>query len=108
MNRRFRHVLAIAIALSLVAACSSDDDSTGGGLGQLLGTATSGPGTTDLGEELDGDEPDGPLGIVWEGDRGTLEVPLDHDDPDGDTIELALTRRPANDPDNSLGPLLVN
>ncbi len=38
----------------------------------------------------------------------TLEVPLDYDDPDGETIELALIRRPAGDPAERIGSLLVN
>jgi pimeloyl-ACP methyl ester carboxylesterase len=39
---------------------------------------------------------------------GQLVVPLDHDDPGGATIELALARRPAEDPDARLGVLAVN
>jgi pimeloyl-ACP methyl ester carboxylesterase len=38
----------------------------------------------------------------------TLVVPLDHDRPDGETIELALARRPAADPARRLGVLAVN
>src|SRR5690606_8804128 len=39
----------------------------------------------------------------------TLDVPLDHDQPgDGRTIELALNRRPAADPDRRIGSVLVN
>lgn len=39
---------------------------------------------------------------------GTLEVPLDWSDPGGETIELALTRRPAEDPDQRIGALVLN
>jgi pimeloyl-ACP methyl ester carboxylesterase len=38
----------------------------------------------------------------------TLEVPLDYDDPDGRTIELALLRRSAADSDHRIGSLVVN
>ncbi len=38
---------------------------------------------------------------------GSLTVPLDHDDPDGPTIELAVTRTPASDPD-PLGSIFLN
>jgi pimeloyl-ACP methyl ester carboxylesterase len=38
----------------------------------------------------------------------TLEVPLDWDDPDGETIELAIARVPATNQDKRLGSLLVN
>ncbi len=40
-------------------------------------------------------------------DCATLQVPLDHADPDGATLELALTRLPASGSD-PVGPLLVN
>lgn len=56
--------------------------------------------------------------LVWGACEGTLaesglecaalEVPLDWGDPDGETIEIALSRRPAADPDRRLGVLLVN
>jgi pimeloyl-ACP methyl ester carboxylesterase len=38
----------------------------------------------------------------------TLEVPLDYDDPGGRTIDLALLRVPATDPDHRIGSLVVN
>jgi pimeloyl-ACP methyl ester carboxylesterase len=38
----------------------------------------------------------------------TLTVPLDYSEPQGKTIELALLRRPANDPDARTGSLVVN
>jgi pimeloyl-ACP methyl ester carboxylesterase len=41
-------------------------------------------------------------------DDGYLTVPLDYDDPNGETIDLYLTRHRAQDPDNRIGSLLVN
>ena len=38
----------------------------------------------------------------------SLEVPLDYDEPDGEQLTLALVRRPADDPDQRVGSLLVN
>ena len=38
----------------------------------------------------------------------TLEVPLNYDDPDGTTIDLAVLRVPANDPEKRVGSLVVN
>ena len=54
-----------------------------------------------------------PAPIEWEPcggvvECGSLEVPLDHDDPAGPTIEIAVARVPAADPDERIGPLLVN
>ena len=39
---------------------------------------------------------------------GTLTVPIDWDDPDGEAIDLALARIPANDPDARIGSLVIN
>jgi len=41
-------------------------------------------------------------------DEGTLEVPLDYDNPSGGTITLYLMRHRAVDPANRIGSLLVN
>lgn len=41
-------------------------------------------------------------------DCATAVVPLDHDDPGGATIELAVIRRPAADPDHRIGALFMN
>ncbi len=39
---------------------------------------------------------------------GTLAVPIDWDDPEGETIDLALARIPAGDPDSRIGSLVIN
>jgi pimeloyl-ACP methyl ester carboxylesterase len=41
-------------------------------------------------------------------DCGTLAVPLDPEEPSGDTITIAMVRLPAVDPDTRIGPLLFN
>jgi pimeloyl-ACP methyl ester carboxylesterase len=41
-------------------------------------------------------------------DCATLSVPLDYREPDGDTIDLALLRVPARDPEARVGSLVVN
>lgn len=55
--------------------------------------------------------------IRWEGcheDRGegfecgTIRVPLDYDRPFGSTVELALVRLPAADPESRMGSILLN
>lgn len=38
----------------------------------------------------------------------TLEVPLDYDDPGGSTIDLAVLKVPAADPEQRIGSLVVN
>jgi pimeloyl-ACP methyl ester carboxylesterase len=39
---------------------------------------------------------------------GTLQVPLDYDQPNGTTISLAVVRLPATDPAHRIGSLLLN
>ena len=56
---------------------------------------------------------DGSASLPWEEcgaglDCVTLQVPVDHADPDGPTVGLALVRHRATDPDQRIGSLLVN
>jgi pimeloyl-ACP methyl ester carboxylesterase len=51
--------------------------------------------------------------LAWkscsDGDQcATLEVPLDYDDPGGDTIGISIMRRAADDQDHKLGSMVVN
>ncbi|TDD47549.1 alpha/beta hydrolase [Nonomuraea terrae] len=39
---------------------------------------------------------------------GTLTVPVDWDEPDGETFELAVARRKATDPEARIGSLVIN
>src|SRR5215208_382572 len=39
---------------------------------------------------------------------GTVQVPLDYDQPDGATISIALVRLPAGDPQHRIGSLFLN
>lgn len=78
------------------------------------------PETTDATDSTDPDtsEPDDTVApddspFAWteleEGiDEGSLDVPLDYDDPTGDTITLYLIRHRAVDPSGRIGSLLVN
>lgn len=72
--------------------------------------------TACTGESDRADEPE--TALTWEACEGALaetglecaavEVPLDWDDPGGETIDIALSRRPADDPERRIGALLVN
>ena len=88
-------------------ASSVDADTTGT-------TGTTGPDTTGT-PETTGPDDEGDPGpsLVWtEVEPGvqesTFEVPLDHDDPDGEQIELYLARHLAADPAARIGTLFVN
>lgn len=77
--------LAAVVALSLTA-CGS-------------GVRTADPGVPS--SSIDFEPCDG-------GECGTVTVPLDHADPNGPTIEIAVSRVPAANPDERIGVLLTN
>ncbi len=74
----------------------------------------SAPDATDPSSSAPDDPPaPSPSTIDWQSigdqlEQATLEVPVDYEDPDGDTFELFLVRRPANDQANKIGSLLIN
>ena len=94
-----------SVLVLLVAGCTAPDEATGASGADSVDWA---PCLSE--EELDeapewGGDPD------WLQDLecGTVTVPLDHADPDGGTVELALTRRPASGPaDERIGSLVLN
>ena len=94
------HYEAILIAASAVVAfaCSSSDSANPASGGPVETTPDppplewspcSGPGLEDL-------------------DCATLRVPMDYEHPDGDMIDIALSRAPATDPARRIGVLLLN
>jgi pimeloyl-ACP methyl ester carboxylesterase len=103
--------------LLAVAACATGDNADTGGGETTRPPATSTPGGT---PDTSGDpgDPSAPStvpapAIAWSdcGDRlecGTLDVPLDHDDPTGATVSLALVRHLAGKKNERIGSLLVN
>ena len=72
------------------------------------------PDAGTAGEPAAGDAPVGAGGDLAFADCGqaylcaTLAVPLDHDDPGGATVDLAVGMIPAGDPARRIGHLLVN
>ncbi len=46
------------------------------------------------------------LGVVYE--CAQLEVPLDYDEPEGETTTISMVRLPATDPDNKIGSIFLN
>ncbi|MFE1167990.1 alpha/beta hydrolase [Nocardiopsis sp. NPDC058789] len=94
------------VLVLLLAGCTAPDDG---------GAPAAGPEGVDWAPCLSQEELE--EAPEWDGDPewletlecGTLTVPLDHADPDGDTVDLALARRPASgDADQRIGSLVVN
>jgi pimeloyl-ACP methyl ester carboxylesterase len=101
-----RRIGAGLLALVLVAGC------TASGTGDGAAPTTTG-GSTEDPTATTGAPGGSAATIDWapcEGgfECGTLEVPLDHADPDGPTIEIAVNRHLAEDPDARIGVLILN
>ena len=122
-----RRVVAIIALLCMVVAGSGvavavwlSGDGSGGTSGQPDGPAALAP--TPAEPEPGSTKPPSRAlkrfygqGIVWSHCDGseslecaTVTVPLDYGDPRGSTIDLALVKDPAADPDHRQGTLLVN
>lgn len=96
----------VALVLVLVAAACADTSSTGSSPSPALASST--PAAPEGLEAYYGQE------LFWqpcEGEEGDFEcarltVPLDYDDPEGQTIEIALKKRLADG--TSIGDLVIN
>lgn len=98
---RTPRVVAVAAVLLLVTGCTSSTEDTGSRETEPPLSATRAL------EEFYGQQ------IRWsrcDGDFecATVKVPLDYAAPDGETIELALLRAPATNPQARIGSLFVN
>lgn len=113
-SSRRRRALALSLSAVLVATlaagCSEITDRLPGQTAEP--TRTTGPSATAL--------PDGQddLAAFYEqqldwvdcgvGDCAELTVPLDYDEPDGETIEISVLKVPAESSRNRIGSLVVN
>lgn len=106
-SRGSRALAALAVVTLLLAGCS-DDDSSGSDESSPDSTpapTVGGEGATELSDyydqELDWRECD-------QGECATAALPVEYDSPDGDTTEVELARRPADDPERRIGTLFLN
>ncbi len=106
-----KRILAVLVAsASLLAACST----SGGNEAAENPTTTTAATTTSGSETTTSATPDPDARTIDWSDCGggfqcgTIAVPLDYTDPNGDTINVAVTRHPADDPQARIGTLLLN
>ena len=75
--------------------------------GSTPGSGTAVAGEPDIGTVEWGACAGSPSAFV-ELECGSIQVPLDYDEPDGETIDIALVRSPTADDDERIGSLLFN
>jgi pimeloyl-ACP methyl ester carboxylesterase len=116
VTRASRRLGAVAVCLGLLAsACTTSGEAADPN--REPGTTVDGSAPPSSADPSDPEEPAEPGAgtIDWAPceeidsfECGTLAVPLDHDDPAAGTLEIAVTRHRAEDPDRRLGVLLLN
>lgn len=94
--------VAVLAGVLVLGACSTSGEQSG----EPGATTTTTVGSTEPTPEV-------PITLDWEDCDGEFQcselvVPLDYDDPDGETITLAMARRPANNPDERIGTIMMN
>src|SRR5688572_20607033 len=101
----------VPIVVLTLAACSSSEEGS-----PAVGTAGTGAGGESTSSDAGGD-PLGPSHLDWSpcnepdlagAECTMLEVPMDYEDPEGEKIEIALSRVAASDPSRRIGALLIN
>ena len=106
LRSTFATVLAVVVGAVLLAACTTS-----------VSTDSGAPGTSAApGGGAAGTPPPDTHGIAWSEcedatasfECATVPVPIDHSQPDGATLDLALVRLPAPDRSKVIGPLFVN
>jgi len=114
----YRFAAVLSAAALLAAGCSAESSSEGD---EPAPTPTSSGAPSVSDPETTAPMPAAPRGlarfyrqdVTWQpcadGFECTkVQVPLDYRDPAGDTVGIAVSRRPAGDPDRRIGAMLVN
>lgn len=109
---RWRRIAWPLVGVLALAACAGSEEH--GPRAEGATTPAGAPATSPAAPQPP-DDPAAPIPppLTWEPcgsglECATLAVPLDHDDPQGRRIDLAVARRPVADPDDRIGTLFVN
>lgn len=112
MRRRSPAKLIALVLLAVSAACASEADGDPPSGGDA--TASGSDDDRDAGDSAasDGEIDAGEATLDWSdcatAECAELDVPLDYDDPSGDTIQVSVLRVPAGNEDDRIGALFVN
>ena len=106
-----RTATLLLAAVVMVAGCSAGEGFVGAGSAPTAAPTTA-PPTTALRSAGTSTPPPAAATLTWTAcgqlECATLAVPLDHSQPAGRKIEIALSRRRATDQKRRIGSLLVN
>jgi pimeloyl-ACP methyl ester carboxylesterase len=100
--------VATALALALSACGSGVQSAQPADDAAVATTQAPTSDTTDSTSDVEAPAPSIDFSPCNGGECGTVTVPLDADDPTGPTIDVAVARVPAADPDQRIGVLLTN
>ena len=102
-------VPALALALVTGACTTGEDGATATLRSEERSTSDAAPSTADAAGDIEWGSCNEQLAALASLRCGRLEVPLDHDDPDGPTIELELARAASKgSPEERIGSLVIN
>lgn len=109
--RRFTALAASLLVALACLSCAKESDTTNLGASDDSASGESGNDNGSNGSNDDGGNSSGSDSIDWAECGSGLEcaevdVPLDYDDPEGETITLSVSRAPATG--DRIGPLFVN
>ncbi|MGK2949686.1 MAG: hypothetical protein ACSLFP_14025, partial [Acidimicrobiales bacterium] len=110
MPVRSPSLCALLVVAALAAACASEADPQTAPAPSVTVSVEPDPSTTEAPTTTTTTTlalPE-PAPVAWAAcgggfDCATLTVPIDYLDPEGPTLDLALTRRPAGDPQQRIG-----
>jgi pimeloyl-ACP methyl ester carboxylesterase len=105
---QLRRAAATLVAVTLVAGACSGGDGDGADRRRPATTTSRPAPSTTVPQPPVAPIDWGPCPSGGVDECGTIAVPLDYDDPTGETITLALRKSPATDPARRIGSLLVN
>ena len=115
MSLRGVRRVAVVVMFATVGGCSGGSGSSGDPTTPEVtvpDTTTIAPSVASTTSSGDVSDATAVPGVRWQSKllelKGWVTVPLDHDDPDGPTIEVPIYQRKASDPERRIGVLLVN
>jgi pimeloyl-ACP methyl ester carboxylesterase len=100
--------IGVAAGVLITASCSTSSDVSSVEANETADETDTEAGGTVAAGTLDWGACEDEPAVEIDLQCSTLEVPLDHEEPGGETIDIALARIPATDTDQRIGSLVFN